>query len=99
MLKGCQRRMIVVRETGSPYFDCAYFVLRCDLPEKVGESDILKEARRLIESCGENRPSLQDNVSAERPHRAVRRKAVTLLIAFAAFIPVLAVALLLCFLI
>ncbi len=48
MIKGCQRRIIMVKDTGSRYFDSAYFVLRHDLPENSRESDMLAEAHRMI---------------------------------------------------
>lgn len=48
MIKGCQRRIIMVKDTGSRYFDSAYFVLRHDLPKDSRESDMLAEAHRMI---------------------------------------------------
>ena len=56
MLKGCQRRIIMVRETKSPYFDTAYFVLRSDLPSSAGEHDMMKEAYRMIDACHPDAP-------------------------------------------
>lgn len=50
MIKGCQRRIIMVKDTGSRYFDCAYFVLRHDLPQNSRESDMLAEAHRMIDA-------------------------------------------------
>lgn len=49
MLKGCKRNIIMVKDTGSPYFDSAYFVLKCDLPASGRDTDIIAEARRMIE--------------------------------------------------
>ena len=53
MLKGCKRNIIMVKDTGSKYFDSAYFVLRNDLPPLSGENDMINEARRMIEGAGE----------------------------------------------
>lgn len=50
MIKGCSRRMIMVKDTGSRYFDSAYFIVKCDLPGSCGEVDMLSEAHRMIES-------------------------------------------------
>ena len=48
MVKGCQRRVIMVRGTGSGMFDEAYFFLKpekADLPETL----MITEANRIIE--------------------------------------------------
>ncbi len=49
MLKGCKRNIIMVKDTGSPYFDSAYFVLKCDLPASGRDTDIIAEAKRMID--------------------------------------------------
>ncbi len=41
----------MVKDTGSEYFDSAYFVLRADLPAFCKESDMITEARRMIEGA------------------------------------------------
>lgn len=51
MLKGCQRRIIMVKDTGSPCFDAAYFVLRQSTPESLSKTDMLAEASRVIDAC------------------------------------------------
>ncbi len=51
MLKGCQKRVIWVRNTDSKWFDEAYFILSENtLNEKKApsESDMLREANRII---------------------------------------------------
>ncbi len=50
MLKGCQRRIIMVKDTGSQYFDSAYFVIKSDLPQSCKDSDMLSEAHRMIDA-------------------------------------------------
>lgn len=57
MLKGCQRRIIMVKDTGSKYFDSAYFVIKHDLPKGSRESDMLAEAHRMIDACEVKEPS------------------------------------------
>lgn len=47
MLKGCERRIIYIRDTGSPLFKEAYFILRDSAPA-VRKSDMVAEATRII---------------------------------------------------
>ena len=51
MLKGCQRRIIMVKDTGNPCFDAAYFVLREGIPDSTTEKDMLAEATRVLDAC------------------------------------------------
>lgn len=49
MIKGCQKRMIFVKNTGSDIFDEAYFVLKKDVPYEEGfEEDIVRTATAII---------------------------------------------------
>ena len=50
MLKGAQKRMIVIRTRDSRLFEEAYFVMRRDLPDSgAHRSDMLWEANRIVE--------------------------------------------------
>lgn len=50
MLKGAQKRMIVVRTTDSKLFEEAYFVMRHDTDHGGGDRpDLLAEANRILE--------------------------------------------------
>jgi len=51
MIKGCQRRIIMVKDTGSRYFEGAYFVLRSEIADSVRESEMISEAEQIIGSC------------------------------------------------
>lgn len=53
MLKGAQRRMVVVKTQDSRIFEEAYFVMRTD-SAATGE-DMVSEANRIIEACVEKR--------------------------------------------
>lgn len=55
MVKGCQRRIIQIKDTGSDMFTEAYFVLS-DAACHREETDIVKEATRLIEEGTEACP-------------------------------------------
>lgn len=52
MLKGCQRKLILLRDTGSNIFEEAYFVLKADADarQNLSESDMVSEARRIVEA-------------------------------------------------
>ncbi len=54
MVKGCQKRTIHIRDTGSKYYEEAYFVLRPGVSDsKVPELDMINEAVRIAgESIG-----------------------------------------------
>ena len=50
MIKGAQKRMIVVKTADSPIFEEVYFVMRRDA--KSGGGDMVSEANRIIGNCG-----------------------------------------------
>ena len=47
MIKGCQKRMIHVKNTNSPYFEEAYFVLKNDVDLDTRENDMVLEAQKI----------------------------------------------------
>jgi hypothetical protein len=53
MIKGAQKRMIVVKTGDSAMFEEAYFVLRRE--SRADRLDMLAEANKIIENCGGNR--------------------------------------------
>lgn len=65
MLKGCQRRIIMVKDTGSRYFDSAYFVIKHDLPQNAANSDMLTEAHKMIGAYASN---LQPGAVSSQPY-------------------------------
>ena len=62
MIKGCQKKMIHVKNTNSPYFEEAFFVVKNDVDPALCENDMRKEAQRIADSClageGHNRLKL-----------------------------------------
>ena len=49
MIKGCQKRMIFIKNTGCDLFDEAYFVLKNDIPtSQENENDIIRTATAII---------------------------------------------------
>ena len=62
MLKGAQRRMIVLKTQDSRVFEEAYFVMRTDTSAS-GE-DMVSEANRIIESCFDKRRGRASKLNA-----------------------------------
>ncbi len=51
MMKGCQKKIIHITNTGSPYFEEAYFILRRPAKNATAtEDDMVREALRIAES-------------------------------------------------
>ena len=65
-VKGYQRKVIFLKNTGSPYFDEAYFVVS-RAGASVGQSDMVEEANRIISE------SLEDSETRIRGERVKRR--------------------------
>ena len=66
MLKGAQKRMIVVKTADSRIFEEAYFVLKNGASDAVSEKDIISEATSII-----NRYS-QSGASPKRAKRSLK---------------------------
>ena len=49
MVRGCQKKIVYLKSTGSDVFDEAYFVVRDGALTSVGECDMIKEANRILE--------------------------------------------------
>ena len=59
MVKGYQRKMICVKQTGSEWFEEAYFLLRQDTEEPLYDEEcLIREANRIVseQRRGESRP-------------------------------------------
>ncbi|MBR4933903.1 MAG: hypothetical protein IKZ03_05530 [Clostridia bacterium] len=50
MIKGCQKKIIHLKNTDSPYFEEAYFILRTDDSNAFDENDMIREAMKIAES-------------------------------------------------
>ena len=51
MVRGCQKKIIYLKNTDSEVFDEAYFVLRDERLGKMEECDMVKEANRILGEC------------------------------------------------
>ena len=49
MIKGCKKNIIHITNTGSPYFEEAYFIVRRGGEIDISEDDIVKEASRIAD--------------------------------------------------
>ncbi|MBR4071392.1 MAG: hypothetical protein IKK26_02440 [Clostridia bacterium] len=49
MIKGCKKNIIHITNTGSPYFEEAYFIVRRGGDIDISEDDIVKEASRIAD--------------------------------------------------
>ncbi len=47
-MKGASRRMVVLKNTGSPLFEEAYFILREEAEAKGPRADMVSEANRIV---------------------------------------------------
>ena len=52
MVRGCQKKIIYVKNTDSKVFDEAYFILSNKIPEATEECDMVEEANRILGECG-----------------------------------------------
>jgi hypothetical protein len=73
MLKGTQKRMVVLRTADSTLFEAAYFVLR-DTEKADTQSSVLEEANRILEKSF----TPQNAKQTRRAARARRRRAALL---------------------
>ena len=48
LYKGCEKRMINVKNTGSELFEEAYFIINTKHSARVSHTDMIKEANRLV---------------------------------------------------
>lgn len=67
MIKGCQKSIIHLRDTGSPYFEEAYFIVRRGSDIETAGDDIIKEALNIV------RNSSADIKSRNLQKKKVRR--------------------------
>lgn len=59
-MRGSEKKIIYVRDTGSKLFEEAYFVIRRGVGEEgdgVGEDEMVREASRIVEAGGSSYPA------------------------------------------
>lgn len=86
MIKGTQRRIIMVKDTESPYFDSAYFVIKSDVASHRHDGDLISEANRMIEAYKKDIPAYESKKSVtSKKGLIVIFSIVTLLSGFCGF--------------
>ncbi len=78
MIKGAQKKMIVIRTAQSPIFEEAYFVMRGG--QSRDERDMIDEANRIIDASGLGRNDKREN------KRKMRDRTRSLIIALCGFL-------------
>lgn len=51
MVRGCQKKIVYLKNTDSSVFDEAYFLLCDDVSADISECDMIKEANRILDEC------------------------------------------------
>ena len=51
MVRGCQKKIIYLKNTGSDVFDEAYFIIRDKARASSDNVDMVKEANRILDEC------------------------------------------------
>ena len=76
MLKGCQKKIIQIKETGSKYFEEAYFVIKDEsLRAEINECNIVKDATAIVNEY-------INETTKEKPHKRRTRGFVFFSIGF-----------------
>ena len=52
MLRGCQKKVVFLKNTGSQVFEEAYFVIKHEF-EAISEYEIISEATKIANGCSE----------------------------------------------
>lgn len=51
VVRGCQKRIVYLKSTGSEVFSDAYFVVRDNALSDICECDMVKEANKILDEC------------------------------------------------
>ncbi len=65
MLKGIQKRVIIIQTQQCSYFESAFFILRNDLPQTTNDDAMLIEAQRIIAESDRSRKKEKQKKSAK----------------------------------
>lgn len=85
MFKGCQRKIIMLKNTGSGIFDEAYFVIKenATISNRVSENDMIAEANKIL---NENKLSDYCLKSVKKNQKLKRFIIMLSIVAFSAII-------------
>ena len=65
----------MVKDTGSKYFEGAYFVLRSEMPVNVRESEMINEARQMLGACTDGTMGI-----AYKAHKPLKPYIITIIL-------------------
>ncbi len=65
MLKGCQKKIVFLKDTGSDFFEEAYFVMKSEY-DSVNKDDIVYEATKIANGICQEK-SKKENSNAWKP--------------------------------
>ena len=74
MVRGCQKRTVHIRDTGSKYYEEAFFILKPGALEASSETDMIEEALRIADN----------SLRAASPSKRKRKHKVSSVLYFAA---------------
>ena len=75
MIKGINKNMIVVKNTGSRYFEEAHFIMKNSVSD-VHERDLVREASRIVGSI------LTEGTKPKKPKKRAIKTVAALLLSF-----------------
>ena len=73
-MRGSEKKIIYVKDTGSKIFEEAYFVIRRGVDEGEGrpsENDMVREATRIVSQNSAAYPAARRRREPPRPHRSL----------------------------
>ncbi len=73
MIKGCQKKIIHLKNTNSPYFEEAYFIMKDTADSGSKTVDIVREAERIARN-------VSDSKNAKKEERSLLKYMVPLLL-------------------
>lgn len=75
MIKGINKNMIVVKNTGSRYFEEAHFIIKNSASDR-SERDLVKEASKIVGTV------LSESGKVSKPKRGIIKGLITVLLSF-----------------
>lgn len=91
MIKGCTKRVIVVKDIQSGFFEEAFFIVKPDSTKRAGgDSEYISEANKIVKNClpknGVRITASSDilPVTARKNHLALIRDAIMFIFGFLA---------------
>ena len=80
--KGCQKKIILLRDPSGKIFEEAYFILKDDVSPYMAETDMVREANRIIREATQGRG--ETPVRKERKRTFSFTNLIWMLVGFAA---------------